>query len=119
MAGLPGPQYGREVRPTIGVVLAEDAITARFRVRGALILNVLPDSPAERAGLRPTTQDEQTGRISVGDVIVSVDGAEVDTNSALYLALEKHKAGDQVKLGIVRAGARMEVPIELTLNVNQ
>jgi S1-C subfamily serine protease len=110
-------QYGREVRPTIGVGLAEDAIAQRFGLRGALILNVMPDSPAERAGLQPTRQDVNTGRISIGDVITAVNGAPVETTSELYLALEKHKAGDKVKLDVVRAGEPIKVEIELALNV--
>jgi S1-C subfamily serine protease len=110
-------QYGREVRPTIGVGLAEDAIAQRFGLRGALILNVMPDSPAERAGLQPTRQDVNTGRISIGDVITAVNGAPVETTSQLYLALEKHKVGDKVKLDVVRAGEPIKVEIELALNV--
>lgn len=111
-------KYGREVRPSIGVQLAEDALTQRFGLRGALILNVLPNSPAARAGLRGTTQDGVTGRINIGDLIVAVNGTEVNTNPELYLAIEKHKAGDRVKLGLMRAGQPLEVEVELASNVN-
>jgi len=108
-------KYGRELRPTIGVELAEDALTRRFGLMGALILNVQPNSPAERAGLLPTRQDESTGRIAIGDVIVAVDGSEVKNNADLYLALEGHKNGDKVKLSLNRAGKPAEVEIELVV----
>jgi S1-C subfamily serine protease len=108
-------KYGRELRPTIGVELAEDALTRRFGLIGALILNVLPNSPAEKAGLHPTRQDESTGRIAIGDVIVAVDGAEVNNNADLYLALEGHKHGDKVKLMLNRAGKPAEAQVELVV----
>ncbi len=111
-------KYGREVRPTLGVQLAEDAITLRFGLRGALILQVFPDSPAGRAGLRPTRQDPSTGRIALGDLIVAMGDRPVANNADLHLALEQHKPKEHVKLGIVRAGERLEVDVELALYVN-
>jgi S1-C subfamily serine protease len=108
-------RYGRELRPTIGVELAEDALTRRFGLVGALILNVLPSSPAEKAGLQATQQEERTGRIALGDVIVAVDGAEVKNNADLYLALEGHKQGDKVKLMLNRGGKPAESEVELAV----
>ena len=52
--------HGRVVRPTLGVDVAEDAITRRVAhslrrsLDGALIVEVLVGGPAEAAGLRPT-----------------------------------------------------------------
>jgi S1-C subfamily serine protease len=108
-------RYGRELRPTIGVELAEDALTRRFGLVGALILNVLPNSPALKASLHATHQDENTGRIALGDVIVAVDGSEVKSNADLYLALEGHKHGDKVKLMLNRGGKPAEVEVELAV----
>jgi S1-C subfamily serine protease len=108
-------KYGRELRPTIGVELAEDALTRRFGLVGALILNVLPGSPAEKAGLQTTKQDASNGRIALGDVIVAVDGSEVKNNADLYLALEGHKHGDKVKLMLNRGGKPADVEVELAV----
>jgi S1-C subfamily serine protease len=108
-------KFGRELRPTMGVELAEDALTRRFGLTGALILNVQPGSPAEKAGLQSTQQEERTGRIAIGDVIVAVDGAAVKNNADLYLALESHKHGDKVKLMLNRAGKPAEAEIELVV----
>jgi S1-C subfamily serine protease len=108
-------KYGRELRPTIGVELADDALTRRFGLLGALILNVVPNSPAAKAGLTPTRQEASTGRISLGDVIVAVDGAQVKSNADLYLALEGHKHGDKVKLTLNRGGKPAEVEVELVV----
>jgi len=110
-------KYGRDVRPTIGVELAEDALAQRFGLQGALVLNVVAGSPAEKAALHPTQRDARSGRILLGDVIVSLDGSPINKTSDLYLALEKRKQGDRVKLGLIFAGAQREVELELTSNV--
>jgi S1-C subfamily serine protease len=54
---------------------------------GAAVTQVLSGSPAEEAGL------------SAGDVITSVDGAAVDTASALTQLLDGHHPGDRVRVG--------------------
>jgi S1-C subfamily serine protease len=110
-------KYGREVRPSIGVQLVEDTLTQRFRLRGALVHHVIPEGPAAKVGLRPTRQDPQSGGIALGDLIISVDDEAIESNADLYLALEKHKQGDKVKLGVVRNGERLDVEVELALNV--
>jgi S1-C subfamily serine protease len=112
-------KYGQEVRPSIGVEIAEDALTRRFGLTGALIINVAPESPAQKAGLVPTRRD-QYGRVLIGDVIVGVGDTPIQKNADLYLALEKHKGGDNVKLTLVRGGsAKVEVMVQLILNVDQ
>ena len=54
---------------------------------GATLANVLPGSPAAKAGL--------TG----GDVITSVDGRAVDSPTTLTSLLGAHKPGDHVSIG--------------------
>jgi S1-C subfamily serine protease len=110
-------KYGREVRPSIGVQLVDDALTQRFGLRGALVHRVMPDGPAAKVGLQPTRQDPSSGGVMLGDLIISVDAEPIQSSADLYLALEKHKQGDKVKLGIVRGGERRDVELELALNV--
>ena len=50
--------HGKVVRPGLGVTTADDALARRFGLQGALVLHVSPGSAAERAGLRPTSQDD-------------------------------------------------------------
>ena len=103
---------GKVSRPTLGVHLADDALTRRLGLRGALIIDVLPDSPALRAALRPTRRDAD-GDLQLGDVIVALDGKAVKANADLHAQLAKHKPGDAVKLTILRDGA--EQTVDLTL----
>lgn len=67
----------------------------RFRIRhrpavsGTPIAGVAPGSPAEQSGL------------TTGDVIVSLDGAAVDSPSTLTTLLSAHHPGDSVQLAWV------------------
>ena len=59
--------------------------------RGALVDDVIPGSPAARAGIQPT------------ETIVSVDGKPVRTPGDLRRLLSTHKPGDMVRLGVRNA----------------
>jgi S1-C subfamily serine protease len=109
-------KFGRELRPTVGAEFADDAVTRRLGLRGVLLLRVAPNGPAARAGLRPTQQDPRSGRITLGDLIVGVDGAPVQNSADLYLALETHKQGDKVKLTLERDGASIQADVEIELD---
>jgi S1-C subfamily serine protease len=111
-------RFGREVRPILGVEIAEDNVARRLGVRGgALILKIGADSPAARAGLRGTELDA-SGRIHVGDVIVAVENAKVDSKAAIYGALDVKQPGDKVALRVVRGGEVIGVELVLGSNVD-
>lgn len=101
-------QYGRVNRPLIGVELARPL----RNVEGAVVLNVVEDSPAEAAGIRGTALDGR-GNLVLGDIIVAVNEDPITTNSDLYLALEKYRAGDEVTVSVQRDNERYQVPIRL------
>lgn len=108
--------YGREVRPEIGVVLADDSVTERFGLPGLLVLGVAENSPAEKVGMQPT-QRTITGDIVLGDVITQVDGKTVRRQAELLLQLEKHKAGETVTVDVVRQGEPKTLSVVLASNV--
>jgi serine protease Do len=70
--------------------------------RGALITEVRPGSPAEKAGLEP------------GDVIRSVDGVQINDFSDLPPAIGSKSPGTSVKLAILRGGKPIERNVTLT-----
>ncbi|MEQ1564427.1 MAG: trypsin-like peptidase domain-containing protein [Myxococcota bacterium] len=102
---------GRVTQVGIGVSLLQDAIARRAGIDGVAILEVRASTPAAEAGLRGMTMTPRGAR--VGDVIVEVDGASVRDYDDLYGALDPHRPGDEVKLGILREGQRVEVALKL------
>ncbi len=106
-------RHGRIVRPHIGIALADDRITQRLGLEGALIVNVEQGSAAEQAGLRGTRRDID-GSLILGDVIQSVNGQKTVDSGDLMNSLERFKPGDVVHLGILRNGeTRREVDVRL------
>jgi S1-C subfamily serine protease len=106
-------RHGKVVRPRLGVQLAEDQLARQFGIdQGALILKVVPGSAAEQAGLQGTRRDEE-GQILLGDVIVAIDGKEVNNGKELHAAVQEHHPGDTVTLTILRDGERKDVKVTL------
>lgn len=71
------------------------------RPAGALVANVMADGPAAQAGLKP------------GDVIVSVDGQEVDDTNAFDYRFATKPLGGTAQLGVLRAGRTQNVSVAL------
>ena len=106
-------QHGRVVRPRLGVQLAPEQLARQLDVKeGALILKVLPGTPAAAAGLRGTQRDEN-GAIQLGDVIVGVEGEPVKKVDDLYSALDRFKVGDTITVKFIRDGQIAEVRVTL------
>jgi len=101
-------KYGKIKRPSLGIELAKS-----FRsVNGAVVYHVYEGSNAEKAGIRPTLVDRY-GRVYLGDVIVGLNQIDIKSNDDLQLALENYKAGDAVKLTIIRSNEEKVIEIQL------
>ena len=99
-------QHGRVSRGFLGV--QPQAITADMvdnlglkSTKGALLADVVKDSPADKAGLRP------------GDVVVALNGKPVNDNSQLTRDVGVIPPGNSVKLEIVRDGKARTVEARL------
>lgn len=108
-------QVGRISRAGIGISLLPDSVARRLAISGAIVAEVVPGGPGDRVGLRGATQARKGRSAQLGDVIVAVDGQPVRTVGDLQRLLEPHKAGEQVRLEVVRAGQSREVPVRLTV----
>jgi S1-C subfamily serine protease len=108
--------YGRYVRPTIGVS-ALDELSRRLlsgaNYAGIVVLQVVAGSPADRAGLKPA-QSSGGRRVTLGDVIVAIDGKPVKSFNELVSALDTHEFGDSVKLTVRRGQESRDVTLTLT-----
>ncbi len=86
-------------------------------VKGFLITSVMPDSPAEKAGLRGCNRTVTVEGEEVpvgGDVIVAVDGRPVDRMNDLLVYLERYrKVGDKITLTILRGNEKLDKELVL------
>jgi S1-C subfamily serine protease len=105
-------EFGKIQRPVLGIELATPRIAQRFGLEGALVIDVVKGSGAEIAGILPTLQDRR-GRIRLGDVITEIDGQKIKSNNDLLLVLENYKAGDSVKVMVLREEEAVELAVVL------
>ncbi|MBO3841306.1 MAG: trypsin-like peptidase domain-containing protein [Candidatus Brockarchaeota archaeon] len=92
-------KYGRMVKPWLGVksIDVNKQIANYYSLGvdyGALVVEVSPRSPAERAGLRP------------GDVVTMIDGKPVKSSASLVRELRRKSVGQRIELLIYRGYSR-------------
>jgi S1-C subfamily serine protease len=108
----------KEARPSLGIVEAPDQWTKQRGITGVLIIDVLPDGPADKANLRPTSRDGETGRILWGDVIVGIDEHKFRSANELYTVLaDDYKVGQEVTVHILRDGETQDVKMTLAADL--
>jgi len=115
-------EKGEYAHPWIGFrgmdVLPEIAAAMDLsEASGALVIGVLPDSPADDAGLRGGDREVQImGRPVMvdGDVIVVIDDFEVRRFDDILSYLSRRgEVGDAVELTIIRDGEMQTVTVTL------
>jgi S1-C subfamily serine protease len=83
---------------------------------GALVQEIEPDSPAEKAELKAGDDEidfQATPLTTGGDVIVAVDGQRLTRHNDLADLISAMSAGDEVSLEIIRDGKQRTVRLEL------
>ena len=100
---------GRVPTPGIGIVSGSPAIAAKLGVDGIIVMRVLPDTPAAKAGLRGV--DPETG--AIGDIITAANGHPVRTIADLSAILNEVGIGKPVTLTLMRDGATREVKLDV------
>jgi 2-alkenal reductase len=89
---------GRVPTPGIGILAADERLTAQLGLEGVMVATALPGSPAERGGLRGV--DVVNGR--PGDVIVAANGKPVRRLADLADQLEQVGVGNPIQLTVRR-----------------
>ena len=103
----------REIIPQIAAI---DNVPA---YRGLLVSQVDPGGNADQAGIRGGSAERpvRLGRTIIylgGDIIVEVDGTEVNSVANFYEALEDNLPGDTVSVVYLRNSRRRETTVLLT-----
>ena len=107
-------KHGKIIRPGLGISIVPDAMKIyRLQIKkGIVISHVDEKGSAAAAGLKGMTQD-QLGRYYLGDIILSVDGQEVNSLDDIYQVLDKKNIGDTVDVKYRREGKDLKVKIKL------
>ena len=100
-------QHGRVVLAGIGIERAKVEDAKRLGVtNGILIANVLPNTPAAKAGLFVTKRN-RWGRSQLGDVIVSVNKHKVNDYDAFYNLFTEIGVGEKISVTVLRNGKQV------------
>ena len=70
-------------------------------VKGLLVADVDPDSPADEAGFLPY------------DVIVTIEGESIDNHNDYFARLYDFRPGDTLRCEVIRDGQRIELNLEI------
>ena len=105
-------EHGKLMRPTLGVELAQARVMKRLELEGALVLDVVAGSAAQKAGIQPTYRD-RSGSIVLGDIIIGIDSEEIKSRNDLVLVLENYKPGDEIKVKVLREEEKLLLDLVL------
>ena len=100
-------EFGKVTRGWLGVegteITAQAAMaTGNPRIKGALIVGVFIDSPADMAGIR------------AGDIVVAVNDTDVLGIRELLNQITLHKPGDEIKVKIYRGPEKLTMHMQVT-----
>ncbi|MCM2349989.1 MAG: trypsin-like peptidase domain-containing protein [Bacteriovoracaceae bacterium] len=107
-------QHGRVIRPGLGIGIVPDTMKTRIigNDKGIIVSYVDEKGSAAKAGIKGMTQDRY-GRTYLGDIILSVDGQDVNNLDDIYQILETKKIGDEVTVKYRRDGKNLSAKVRL------
>ena len=112
---------GRVRRPSLGIrslpigpELADQlGLAADY---GVLVMQVTPNGAADRAGIHGGDERAYLGNVPImigGDLIVEIEGQEINDQQDIARVMNNHRAGDKVKVGFYRGKRKMQVEVTL------
>jgi S1-C subfamily serine protease len=107
--------YGHYQRAVLGIVSTDklnELVTRQLGVKGMLIVEVQPRTPAAEAGLRGTSIGRD-GSVQPGDIVQSLDGKLVEGSGDFDRLMDGKRPGDRIVLGLLREGRPLSLTIRL------
>jgi S1-C subfamily serine protease len=86
--------------------------------KGALVVDVTQDSPADKAGLRGGRTETSQGVPAGGDLIVAVDGKSAGDSNDVANAISQKRPGETAEITYYRGDTRKTVSVELAKRPN-
>ncbi len=107
---------GRVAKPYLGIHTIESVsqnLTRRLGVRGVLVIDVEPGSPAAEAGIRPTRRLPD-GSYVWGDIIVRVAGQDVSDIEEIHRVVQVQQIGSTIQVEVLRPDGVVSLDVRLT-----
>ncbi len=101
---------GKYIRPALGIETDEqinERLNAITGTKGIAVLRVHPGSAAEKAGLKGVTETPQG--MSLGDIIMAINGKDIYSVQKLLARLDDQKVGDVVQLTVMHQGKKRDL----------
>lgn len=107
-------EHGKVIRPGLGIGIVPETMKERLLSdsRGIIISHVDEKGGAAKAGLRGLTHD-RFGRMYLGDIILKVNGKNVNNLDDIYQILERKQVGDTVEVEYRREGKIQKAKVKL------
>lgn len=83
---------------------------------GLLIVQVIPGSAGDKAGLHAGTERAYLENLPItlgGDLIVAIDGQQIEDQQDLSHVMQNHRAGDTVTVTVYRGKKRLDIKVVL------
>jgi S1-C subfamily serine protease len=105
-------KYGKVIRPGLGISLLQEQYARRYNIEGVAVLEVAPDGPADRAGIKGLGRDRY-GQLYIRDVIIGIDDHKITSYDDLYNTMDNYRVGDTVTVTVERDGKKRKVQLTL------
>jgi S1-C subfamily serine protease len=112
---------GRVRRPALGIrtIPVDSDIASELGLPtdyGLLIVQVVSGGAADRAGLHGGNERALYGNTQImigGDLIVAIDGDRIESQQDLAQVMNRHRAGDTIKVTVYRGKKKLDVNVVL------
>lgn len=108
-------ENGKVIRPWLGItgitITPDIKKELGIDTDGVLIIDVVPNSPADSAGLRGTFREGLN--IFVGDIIIEAEGKRINNMEQLIEVITSKNVGDEFEIRYIRDGREFSAKIIL------